>query len=64
MTTTTDELRQALEEAIERETRQALIDAGGSPTQAARLLGITRPTVYRRMWKYGIEVQRVVNEAA
>jgi transcriptional regulator of acetoin/glycerol metabolism len=58
------ELRQALEEAIERETRQALNDAGGSITKAAALLGLTRATVHRRMGKYGIEIQRIVNEAA
>ena len=61
---TTEEARRALEEAIERETRQALTDAGGSPKRAAELLGLTRPTVYRRMEKYGIEIQRVVTQAA
>ena len=54
-THTAAQLKQALVEAEERETRQALIDAGGSPTRAARALGVSKPTIYRRMERYGIK---------
>ena len=45
----------------ERQLRQALAEADGSPTKAAALLGVTRMTVHRRMKKYGIQIQRVVS---
>jgi transcriptional regulator of acetoin/glycerol metabolism len=61
---TTAELRRALAESEERDTRQALIQTAGRPSKAAELLGVSKPTVYRRMKKYGIEIQRVVNQAA
>ena len=45
--------------------KQALIDAlrqtGGNQTQAARILGINRVTVWNRMRKYGIDLDKVVN---
>lgn len=44
----------------ERQLRQALAKANGSPAKAGELLGISRMTVWRRMKKYGIEVQRIV----
>jgi PAS domain S-box-containing protein len=44
--------------------RQQLIDAlratGGNQTQAARLLGINRVTVWNRMRKYGINLKREI----
>jgi transcriptional regulator of acetoin/glycerol metabolism len=43
----------------ERQLREALSRADGSPTRAAELLGVTRMTVWRRMKKYGIEIKRV-----
>ena len=52
---TAEELRQALKAAEERDTRQALIEAGGSPTKAARALEVSKPTIYRRMKRYGIK---------
>lgn len=55
----TEEIRQALV-AEERELREALTAANGSPSKAAELLGVRRMTVWRRMKKYGIEVERVV----
>jgi transcriptional regulator of acetoin/glycerol metabolism len=48
----------------ETQLRRALADANGSPTKAAVLLGISRMTVWRRMKKYGLTVQRVVKRAA
>lgn len=33
----------------------ALDKAGGNLTQTARILGITRQTLYRRMEKYGLK---------
>jgi transcriptional regulator of acetoin/glycerol metabolism len=45
--------------------RQALIDAlrktGGNQTQAARLLGVNRVTVWNRMRKYGLDLNRVLS---
>jgi two-component system response regulator HydG len=44
--------------------REALIEAlratGGNQSQAARLLGINRVTVWNRMRKYGINLQREI----
>jgi len=44
--------------------KQALIDAlaatGGNQTQAAKLLGINRVTVWNRMRKYGIDLKKVI----
>lgn len=48
----------------ERQLREALATADGSPVKAAALLGVTRMTVWRRMRKYGVEIKRVVNRAA
>jgi transcriptional regulator with GAF, ATPase, and Fis domain len=45
--------------------RQALIEAlrktGGNQTQAARLLGVNRVTVWNRMRKYGLDLNRVLS---
>jgi transcriptional regulator with GAF, ATPase, and Fis domain len=45
--------------------RQALIDAlvqtGGNQTQAAKLLGVNRVTVWNRMRKYGIDLKKVLS---
>lgn len=45
--------------------KQALINAlrqtGGNQTQAARLLGINRVTVWNRMRKYGIDLNKVID---
>jgi len=47
--------------------RQELIDAlqatGGNQSQAARLLGINRVTVWNRMRKYGIDLKREIRPA-
>jgi transcriptional regulator of acetoin/glycerol metabolism len=43
----------------ERQLREALSRADGSPGKAAVFLGIHRMTVWRRMKKYGIEIKRV-----
>jgi two-component system, NtrC family, response regulator HydG len=43
----------------ERQLREALETADGSPTKAAALLGVTRVTVHRRMKKYGIQIKRI-----
>jgi transcriptional regulator of acetoin/glycerol metabolism len=39
---------------------EALRQSGGNQSQAARLLGVNRVTVYNRMKKYGLEVKRVL----
>ena len=38
----------------------ALRQTGGNQSQAAKLLGVTRVTVYNRMKKYGIEMKKVM----
>jgi transcriptional regulator of acetoin/glycerol metabolism len=48
----------------ETDLRRALADAKGSPAKAAELLGVSRMTVWRRMKKYGLTVERVVKRAA
>ena len=44
-----------VDEAEERLVRQALEQTGGNIQRAATLLGLSRPSLYRRMEKYGIE---------
>jgi PAS domain S-box-containing protein len=39
---------------------EALRQSGGNQSQAARILGISRVTVWNRIRKYGIDIQRVV----
>jgi PAS domain S-box-containing protein len=39
----------------------ALRQAGGNQTQAARLLGVNRVTVWNRMKKYGIDLRKIIN---
>ena len=48
----------------ERQLREALGAADGSPTRAGVILGVSRMTVHRRMKKYGIEIKRVIDRAA
>jgi DNA-binding NtrC family response regulator len=44
-----------VDEAEEQLVRQALERTGGNIQRAATLLGLSRPSLYRRMEKYGIE---------
>lgn len=44
-----------VEEAEKQMVRQALEKTGGNIQRAANLLGLSRPALYRRMEKYGIE---------
>ncbi|HJT97707.1 MAG TPA: sigma-54 dependent transcriptional regulator [Rhodanobacteraceae bacterium] len=44
-----------VDEAEEQLVRQALERTGGNIQRAAALLGLSRPSLYRRMEKYGIE---------
>jgi transcriptional regulator of acetoin/glycerol metabolism len=39
---------------------EALRQTNGNQTQAARLLGINRVTVWNRMRKYGIDLKKVL----
>jgi len=52
-------------EAREPEDKRALVEAlrrtGGNQSQAARLLGINRVTVWNRMKKYGIDLKKVLS---
>ena len=45
----------------ERQLREALGAADGSPTRAGVILGVSRMTIHRRMKKYGVEIKRVVD---
>jgi DNA-binding NtrC family response regulator len=44
-----------VDEAEEQLVRQALERTGGNIQRAATLLGLSRPSLYRRMEKYRIE---------
>ena len=44
-----------VEQAEEQMVRQALEQTGGNIQRAAAMLGLSRPALYRRMEKYGIE---------
>ena len=44
-----------VDQAEEQLVRQALERTGGNIQRAATLLGLSRPSLYRRMEKYGIE---------
>ena len=48
----------------EEQVRKALADADGSPTKAARLLGVSRQTVYRYIERFGITRRVVLDDAA
>jgi len=51
-----------LMDAVARElVREALDMAGGNRTRAAKLLGVTRPTLLARMDKYGLKVRATVS---
>ena len=51
------DLREARFEAEERVLRQALSLAGANISQAAKLLGISRPTLYDLMRQHGVELE-------
>ena len=44
------------EETQRRQLISALQQSGGNRTEAARILGITRVTVWNRMKRYGIQL--------
>lgn len=50
------DLREARHEAEERVLRQALSLAGANISQAAKLLGVSRPTLYDLMRQHGVEL--------
>lgn len=60
---TTEEAREALHQAEERDIRLALTQTGGNVTRAARQLRISRPTLYRHMEQYGIRRIVVIDPA-
>ena len=51
-------LREVRRDAETRAIRRALASSNDNVSQAAKLLGITRPTLYDLMEKYGVQVQR------
>ncbi len=57
----------AVGSAKEKKEKEELVAAlrrtGGNQTRAARLLGINRVTVWNRMKKYGLDLQRVLLES-
>ena len=44
----------------EQSIRKALKASRGSVTVAATALGVSRQTLYRLLFKYGIEIRRIV----
>jgi two-component system response regulator HydG len=48
------------QEPQKQQLLQALRQAGGNKSEAARILGINRVTVLNRMRKYGIDMPRVI----
>lgn len=55
-------LRQAREQAERQAICQALQTSGHNMAQAARLLGITRPTLYNLTDKYKIDTSSAITE--
>ena len=51
-------LREVRRESETRAIQRALVYASGNISQAAKLLGITRPTLYDLIDKYAIDVER------
>lgn len=45
-----------IKEQNQLEIREALEKSGGNKAKAARLLGIDRKTLYRKLWKYKIDI--------
>jgi two-component system NtrC family response regulator len=56
-------LRVVRQQAETTAIQHALIRASGNITRAAELLGVTRPTLYDLMQKYGIQADAVAGEA-
>lgn len=50
------------DERLRQELIQALRAAGGNQTEAAKLLGISRATVYNRMNRLGIELRKLIQD--
>ena len=42
--------------------REALRQCGGNRSQAARLLGLSRPTLLARMEKYGLKIETRISD--
>jgi two-component system NtrC family response regulator len=56
-------LRAVRQHAETQAIRHALLRSEGNISKAAELLGITRPTLYDLMQKYGVRADAVVGEA-
>ncbi len=53
--TTTPDAELSVDQAEERVVREAMERTGGNIQRAAALLGLSRPSLYRRLEKYGID---------
>ena len=51
-------LREVRRQSETRAIKRALVYASGNISRAAKLLGITRPTLYDLLEKYGIQADR------
>jgi PAS domain S-box-containing protein len=49
------------EDSKKRELLEALVQAGGNQSEAARILGVSRVTIWNRIRKYGIDLRRQIN---
>jgi len=47
----------SIEELKRQELMKALVDCGGNQSKAARLLGVSRATVWKRMKRFGINLK-------
>lgn len=50
------------DESRRRELAEALRAAGGNQTKTAKLLGVSRATVYNRMNRLGVELKKSVRD--
>ena len=57
-------LREVRRDAETRAVHRALVYASGNISQAAKLLGITRPTLYDLLAKYGLSAEAYSKKAA
>ena len=52
--------RESLEDLEKRHILNVLLETGGNCSQAAKILGITRTTLYNKIKRYGLDVKKLV----
>ncbi len=56
----TSSSRESLEDLEKRHILNVLLETGGNCSQAAKILGITRTTLYNKIKRYGLDVKKLV----